>query len=358
MAIDREDLQQAVIRWYQRHGRKDLPWQQSVTPYRVWLSEIMLQQTQVKTVIPYFDRFIKRFPTVKELALADIDEVTHLWAGLGYYSRARNLHKTAQLVYQQYQGEFPSSVAELEALPGIGRSTAGAILALSRNQFAPILDGNVKRVLTRAFCIAGWPEKSDTKKQLWQLATELTPLQQINAYTQAMMDIGALLCTRSKPNCSDCPLTPFCQARKTNAQHLYPEKKPKRTLPNKQTFMLLLDNGSGQLLVEKRPPTGIWGGLWSLPEVTNEKAVEKFLEQRYGLIAKQVISLPAFKHTFSHFHLNIQPLLIHCEASPARTVMETSPTLWYNDNQHKLGFPKPVQQLINDHLQGAHACHE
>lgn len=358
LAIKPKTFQQAVLSWYDRHGRKNLPWQQAISSYRVWLSEVMLQQTQVKTVIPYFERFTHHFPTVEALAKAELDEVTHLWAGLGYYSRARNLHKTAQIINEQYHGNFPETVEELEALPGIGRSTAGAILALSQNRFAPILDGNVKRVLTRVFCVAGWPESSRTKKQLWQLATELTSKERPKEYTQAMMDIGALLCTRTKPNCSECPLVKHCQAHKESNWHQYPEKKPKKRLPTKQTTMLLLTNSKSELLVEKRPPHGIWSDLWCLPEFETIENLTKHIKDRYGLAAQKLHDLPEIKHTFSHFHLMIKPILIECEATSSQVIMETLPSLWYNPNQHQLGFPKPVQQLIADYLQGALVCHE
>ena len=267
-----------VLDWFQHNGRKDLPWQQNPTPYRVWISEIMLQQTQVQTVIPYYQRFMARYPDVTSLAAAPIDQVLHLWTGLGYYARARNLHKAAQQVVESFGGEFPESLESLESLPGIGRSTAGAIAALAMQLKAPILDGNVKRVLTRYFAIAGYPESSTIKKQLWEIAETLLPQdpeKNIAPYTQAMMDLGATLCTRSNPACDRCPLAENCEALRTNAIASYPGKKPKKALPVREVNMFIVRNTAGEVLLEKRPDSGIWGGLYSLPEQESENA-DKF----------------------------------------------------------------------------------
>ena len=268
---------EAVIDWHLSHGRRDLPWQCDPTPYRVWVSEIMLQQTRVGTVIPYFERFMARFPDVATLAAAEIDQVLHLWTGLGYYARARNLHRAARSITEQHQGRFPDTLEELMQLSGVGRSTAGAILALAHGLPAPILDGNVKRVLARCFAVAGYPGNSSTAAQLWTLAEELVPSaaegctralgKRVTAYTQGMMDLGATVCTRSRPGCPQCPLAPRCLARQRGEVERYPGRKPARTLPVRRVAMLVLQDEAGRVLLEKRPPSGVWGSLYSLPEV-------------------------------------------------------------------------------------------
>lgn len=298
---------QQVLTWYDQQGRHTLPWKKSINAYRVWVSEIMLQQTQVSTVIPYFKRFMKAFPNVKALAEAPLDNVLHLWAGLGYYARGRNLHKTAQIIQEQYQGKFPSTVERLMELPGIGRSTAGAIVAQAFNLHAPICDGNVKRVLSRLHCIGGWPGQKDVEAILWELANHYTPFERVADYTQAMMDIGATLCTRSKPNCAQCPLKTGCQAYAENKQLLYPQKKPQKTLPSRQVFMLCLLKSNKEILLHQRPQKGIWGGLWSLPEFENKKMLEAFIKNHFGLKNLSLKPLPEIQHTFTHFHLSIAP---------------------------------------------------
>lgn len=245
-----------LLAWYKKNGRQDLPWRSAISPYRVWLSEIMLQQTQVKTVISYFNNFTVAFPTVHGLANADEDEVLHLWSGLGYYSRARNLHKTAKIIHDQFNGIFPAAVSELEKLPGIGRSTAGAIAAIALNQTAPILDGNVKRVLTRLFAWQEWPGTTASLNYLWQRATELTPKKNAGDYAQAIMDLGATICTRSKPKCEICPLQFDCEAVKLKLITTLPKAKPKKALPEKATLMLIIKNQQQEILLEKRPPIG------------------------------------------------------------------------------------------------------
>ncbi|MDA0977532.1 MAG: A/G-specific adenine glycosylase, partial [Proteobacteria bacterium] len=287
-----------LLDWFDSHGRKDLPWQLEISAYRVWVSEIMLQQTQVATVIPYFERFLARFPTVDRLAAANQDEVLHLWTGLGYYARARNLHKAAQQVMTDYNGEFPQTLEELTALPGIGRSTAGAILSICFGVRAPILDGNVKRVLTRVFAIEGWPGQAAVQKQLWAKADELTPSTRVADYTQAIMDLGALICRRSSPDCGACPFESDCLARQEDRIKAFPGSKPRKALPVRSTCMMVIQGKDGVLL-EKRPPTGIWGGLWSLPESDEPEA---FLEQ-HGLQATEIASLAPFRHSFTHYHL-------------------------------------------------------
>ncbi|HBN89762.1 MAG TPA: A/G-specific adenine glycosylase, partial [Rheinheimera sp.] len=250
-----------LVSWYQQHGRKTLPWQLEKTPYKTWLSEIMLQQTQVATVIPYFERFLARFNDVTALAAAELDEVLHLWTGLGYYARARNLHKAAKMIVAEHRGQFPLGFEQVLALPGIGRSTAGAVLSLALGQHYPILDGNCKRVLARFAAVPGWPGDKATEQTLWQLAEQITPKQTVAQFNQAMMDLGATLCSRSKPRCSECPLKLKCKAALAGEQALYPGKKPKKALPERQSFWLLLQHQQ-QVLLLQRPAAGLWGGLY------------------------------------------------------------------------------------------------
>ena len=264
-----QNFAEAVIDWFEIHGRHDLPWQVDPSPYRVWISEIMLQQTRVGTVIPYFRRFMTRFPDVSVLAAADIDQVLHLWTGLGYYARARNLHKAARTIVEEHGGGFPDTVEELTRLSGIGPSTAGAILALAHGRRAPILDGNVKRVLARCYAVEGFPGNSKTRSELWTLAEELTPSKRVAAYTQGMMDLGATLCTRSNPDCPQCPLYDRCLARQRGEIDRFPGKRPAKTLPVRSVTMFILQDREGRVLLEKRPPNGIWGSLYSLPQIEN-----------------------------------------------------------------------------------------
>ncbi|MFL0797510.1 MAG: A/G-specific adenine glycosylase [Cellvibrionaceae bacterium] len=339
------DFSSAVLAWFEKSGRKHLPWQKNISPYRVWVSEIMLQQTQVATVIPYFERFMERFPTVEALASAPIDDVLHLWTGLGYYARARNLHKCAQAVMEQYGGEFPQSVDELSELSGIGRSTAGAIASISMGISAAILDGNVKRVLARFHAIEGWPGKSNVLKQLWQIAEQYTPDQDCHHYTQAMMDLGATVCSRSKPTCEACPLQTHCNAFDQGNPQDYPGKKPKKVLPTKTVQLLMVLNPEGELLLQQRPPTGIWGGLYSLPELETGQCPQEHGQQTWGKIHRTTPWEP-FRHTFSHYHLDITPVLIELERS-SRTVMEDNRQLWYNPQQPaSVGLAAPVKKLL------------
>ncbi len=336
---------QQLLSWYQQFGRHDLPWQQDITPYRVWVSEIMLQQTQVTTVIPYFERFISRFPTVNELAQAPLDDVLHHWTGLGYYARARNLHKAAQIICTDHQGKLPETVETLASLPGIGRSTAGAIISISHNRHAPILDGNVKRVLARFAEIDGWPGHSKPLKQLWELAEQLTPETDCAQYTQAIMDLGATLCTRSSPNCTACPVQAHCKACANNTQALYPNPKPKTNKPTRQTCMLLILNGDGHVLLERRPPQGVWGGLWSLPEIPTPESADEWLASHLKTTG-QSRQLEPFRHTFTHYHLMIQPLTVQLDKSPLNT-MEPERYLWYNLHQPaQIGLAAPVRKLL------------
>jgi len=338
------DFTDNLLRWFEAHGRKNLPWQQNPTPYRVWVSEIMLQQTQVNTVIPYYQRFMEAFPDVHTLASSEQDRVLHFWTGLGYYARARNLHKAAQQIVALHGGNFPDSVDRLSELPGIGRSTAGAIVALAHQKPATILDGNVKRVLTRCFAVAGWPEQSAVKQQLWTLAESLTPASRVEAYTQAIMDLGATVCTRTRPDCEACPVHQLCQARRTDSIGEFPGRKPPKVLPVKATVMHMLQNRHHQVLLEKRPDSGIWGGLWSFPETASP---EQFPDNLViGLEPVQAQSWPVLRHTFSHYHLDITPVHQRVNRLPDK-VMESGRWLWYPlDHSVEVGLAAPVKQLL------------
>jgi A/G-specific adenine glycosylase len=335
-----------LLAWFDRHGRHDLPWQHPRTPYRVWVSEIMLQQTQVNTVIPYFERFVARFPDITSLANASQDEVLHLWTGLGYYARARNLHRAAQCIRDEHQGRFPQDYDTALALPGIGRSTAGAILAQALNLRCAILDGNVKRVLTRYYAISGWPGSKMVESRLWELAEAATPQQRVADYTQAIMDLGATVCGRT-PNCAVCPLNGSCKARAEGDPRAYPTPKPRKTLPVRETTMLLLQNPEGLLLLEQRPSAGIWGGLWSLPECPPDREPAEFCQSTLGLRMQQAETGTHLRHTFSHFHLDITTLRARVIPDD-RAVMEGRPQVWYNCRQPDVrGLPAPVKTLLD-----------
>lgn len=335
-----------LLSWFDQHGRHDLPWQHPRSAYRVWLSEIMLQQTQVKTVIPYFERFIKTFPTINDLASARLDEVLHLWTGLGYYARARNLHKAAIKMCKQHACEFPQNFDEVMALPGVGRSTAGAVLAQAFELPFAILDGNVKRVLTRYHAIEGWPGQKQIENHLWDIAESYTPQNRVADYTQAIMDLGATLCTRSKPDCDHCPLQNNCIAYQQGNQTAYPTSKPKKTMPVRATRMLLLVNDQQSVLLEQRPPAGIWGSLWSFPECPQDEEPESWCEKNLQLEISRVKKLPAIRHTFSHFHLDITPILAHAKSVG---IMDSGKHIWYNTaSPDARGFPAPVKQLLDN----------
>lgn len=332
-----------VLDWYQRYGRKTLPWQLEKTPYKVWLSEVMLQQTQVATVIPYFERFMARFPTVNDLAIAPQDEVLHLWTGLGYYARARNLHKAAQTIASQYAGIFPTEFEAVNALPGIGRSTAGAVLSLALGQHHPILDGNVKRVLSRCYAVDGWPGEKKVENRLWQIAEQVTPAKGVEQFNQAMMDLGAMVCTRSKPKCELCPLKNVCEAYAHNSWAKYPGKKPKKTLPERTAFMLMIQQNEGVWL-EQRPPVGLWGGLFCFPQFASAEELESGVK-KYGVTLDQLQQQTAFRHTFSHFHLDIVPMWLNLLSAPG--CMDETAGLWYNLAQpQSVGLAAPVERLL------------
>jgi len=338
-----DEFAQRVLGWYDAHGRKDLPWQQDKSPYRVWVSEIMLQQTQVATVIPYFARFMEALPDVQALANASDDEVLHLWTGLGYYTRARNLHKAAKQVVAEHGGEFPQSVEGLMALPGIGRSTAGAIASLSMGLWAPILDGNVKRVLARFAAVEGWPGEKAVHDRLWRMAERYTPQNRVQHYTQAMMDMGATLCTRSKPSCLLCPLKEGCEARLLGEPTRFPGSKPRKVLPVRQCVMPLLLNEEGEVWLQRRPPSGLWGGLWSPVQLDSQEVLTAWLQSR-PLAIEHTEALPALRHTFSHFHLDIQPVLVRVHGVGG--VAEAG-EVWYNLREPgRLGLAAPVKKLL------------
>ena len=371
-----DEFADSVVGWFEIHGRHGLPWQTSPSPYRIWVSEIMLQQTRVATVIPYFLRFMERFPDVDTLAAADIDRILHLWTGLGYYARARNLHQAARTIVEEYGGEFPDTVEELERLSGIGRSTAGAILALAHGRSAPILDGNVKRVLARCFAVGGYPENSKTRSELWTLAERLLPRQldesragstqnRIAAYTQGMMDLGATLCTRANPDCSRCPLRGRCLARKCGEIERYPGRKPAKTLPVRSVTMFIMQDRKGRVLLEKRPPDGVWGSLYSFPQLDTDigtpTAASEHAGMRHtppprhelpaGLPAVQFedarpLALAPIRHGFTHFQLDIRPVH-HMVVRTLATVADSDRWLWYSiADPEEVGLAAPVKKLL------------
>ena len=341
-----------LIVWQKQHGRNQLPWQQTRDAYRIWLSEIMLQQTQVATVIPYYHRFLQRFPDVAALAAAPVDEVMALWAGLGYYTRARNLHRCAQAVVERHGGCFPSVVAQLAELPGIGQSTAAAIAAFAYGARAAILDGNVKRVFCRVFGIDGFPGQASVEKLLWQRAVALLPERDIEAYTQGLMDLGATLCTRSRPRCADCPMQSRCVAHSTGRTAELPARKPKKAVPQRSTVMLVVLH-EGELLLEQRPPSGIWGGLLSLPELdrlgggvdgTRHDVVTMALAG-FGEL-RSIDPLPVFVHAFTHYRLHVMPLRVVLAARHARAAQAGYG--WYDaEAVAKAGLPAPVRKLLD-----------
>ena len=343
-----ENFAPRVLAWFDEFGRKSLPWQQDKTPYRVWISEIMLQQTQVTTVIPYYHKFMTSYPTVEDLAAAEQDEVLAHWSGLGYYARARNMHKAAKMLVDELGSEFPQSVEGVCELPGIGRSTAAAILSISRGVQAAILDGNVKRVLARFHAVPTWPGEKKTENAMWALADHYMPNERCGDYTQAMMDLGATLCTRSKPQCLICPLEKDCLGRRTEDPTQFPIRKPKKAAkPEKSLQLLVLSNKEHQVLMEKRPPAGIWGGLWSLPELASEESIALHVEQRFQTRIHDVAALTSFRHTFSHYHLDIAPSQVVIDA-PA-VVAESDKYQWFALTEaFALGLPAPVRRILEE----------
>ena len=340
------DFSARILAWFHRHGRKSLPWQQPDL-YAVWISEIMLQQTQVNTVIPYYNRFMASFPTVADLAVAEQDQVLHHWSGLGYYARARNLHRAARKIMEAHDGEFPRDFEQVLALPGIGESTAGAILSLALGQKHAILDGNVKRVLARVFRVEGWPGHARAQKELWRIARELTPAQEVAAYNQAMMDLGATVCTRSQPACDGCPVKSLCEARRHDCVGEYPGRRSRRALPERSVQMLMICVEGGEVLLEKRPPTGLWGGLWSFPELDADADLAHWLAQQ-AWTPRSIHDLEPRRHSFSHFHLRIYPRLILLKKGGCR-VLDGDALVWYNPREDQMrGLSAPVQQLLRE----------
>ena len=335
-----------LIAWQQSHGRHDLPWQNTTDPYRIWLSEIMLQQTQVSTVTGYYLRFIARFPTLADLAAAPQNAVLELWAGLGYYARARNLHACAQAVLRDYGGQFPCDPALIAELPGIGRSTAAAIAAFAFGVRAAILDGNVKRVLCRVFGIEGFPGSSAVEKQLWTLAESLLPGSNIESYTQGLMDLGSSLCRRGQPDCAPCPMRKDCVAYRQGRQGELPAAKPRKVTPERQCRVVILSDGQS-LLLERRPPSGIWGGLLALPELSESEAPES-AAVRLGyrplcLLAAE--ELPSVRHVFTHFKLTIRPCLVEVACGPE--VRSAAPYEWLPWRDVGLAaLPAPLKRLL------------
>ena len=309
------DFATRLIAWQKKHGRHDLPWQNTVDPYAIWVSEIMLQQTQVGAVIGYYGKFMARFPTIEDLANATQNEVLQHWSGLGYYSRARNLHKAAQRIFADFNGQFPQDFEAIQSLPGIGRSTAAAIAAFAFHQPQTILDGNVKRVLARHFLVEGWTSTPAIEKKLWQLAESLLPQQDMIAYTQGLMDLGATVCTRSKPTCSVCPLSASCGALQEHRVATLPTPKPKKTTPTKKTTMLAILHHQ-QILLERRSEKGIWGGLYSLPEYETDADIRQIIQENFKAEIDAHRVLTPFTHVFTHFKLDIQPHAVEIRFLP------------------------------------------
>jgi A/G-specific adenine glycosylase len=334
-----------LVTWQASHGRNDLPWQQNREPYHIWLSEIMLQQTQVDTVIPYYQRFLQRFPDVAALAAAPLDDVLALWSGLGYYARARNLHRAAQMVMSDFNGVFPDTAAGLITLPGIGRSTAAAIASFCYGERVAILDGNVKRVLARHYGINGFPGERAIEQDMWALAESLVPERGVDVYPQAIMDLGATICTRSKPLCLHCPVTTSCVARREGRQAELPTPKPRKKVPQRESAMLVL-RAQNRVLLEQRPASGIWGGLFSLPEMEVGEDAASLMQRRFGLSPRaEASALTPVRHAFTHFGLTIQPWLVDLKKMPA-TLNE--PNLSWTDlaSLENVGLPAPIRRLL------------
>lgn len=333
-----------LLAWHAKHGRHDLPWQRDRSPYRVWVSEIMLQQTQVATVIPYFERFMARFGAVGALAAASIDEVLHLWTGLGYYARARNLHRAAQIIRDEHAGEFPRTLEAVMTLPGIGRSTAGAILSIATGARHAILDGNVKRVLARHHAVDGPIDAADTLDRLWALAERHTPEEGASIYTQAIMDLGATLCTRAKPRCAECPVAEDCRARIEGRQAELPAGKRRKAARKLRRAVMLVARREKQVLLVQRPATGIWGGLWCLPEFADRAAAASFATSALDAARFADAALPDIEHSFTHFDLVITPLVARCRGDAG---VHAPGSLWYDlDEPARVGLPAPIKTLL------------
>jgi A/G-specific adenine glycosylase len=351
-----DDIARGLLDWFDHHGRHDLPWQHPRDDYRVWLSEVMLQQTQVRTVIPYFERFIAALPSLPALAAAPLDTVLALWSGLGYYTRARNLHRCAQRCVEQHDGRLPRDLEALSALPGIGRSTAAAILAQVHGDRHAILDGNVRRVLARLHGIRGWSGATRTQRVLWELAEAHTPAARVADYTQAIMDLGALVCTRRSPRCAECPLASACIARRDGLTAVLPEAKPRRAIPERETAMLVVRDECGRVLLERRPPAGVWAGLWSLPEASTVDTATTMLRDRHALDARVTAALAPFVHIFSHYRLRITPVMLRAKEGTPR-VADAPEVRWLvHDELAGVGLPAPVRSLLETLLDEVTPC--
>ena len=346
---ERNSLATRLLRWHRQHGRHDLPWQCDRDLYRVWVAEIMLQQTQVSTVIPYYQRFMSVFPDLRTLSAAPLERVLECWSGLGYYSRARNLHHAARIIAADYDGCFPRDYDAVLSLPGIGRSTAGAILAQALGQRHTLLDGNVKRVLARYHAVEGWPGRTAVLEQLWRHAENHTPRRNLADYTQAIMDLGATVCTRSRPVCASCPLRSDCIAYNTNRVGLFPAPRPKKTLPVKSARLLVLTNKQGAILLEKRPPAGIWGGLWSLPETAPDESVESVCKDRWGFRVLDFEDGVSFRHSFSHYHLDITPCQVRVRER-ADHINDPGQLFWCRfDDSTPPAMATPVARIVRQY---------
>jgi A/G-specific adenine glycosylase len=340
-----EDFSSRLIRWHKQHGRHDLPWQNTRDPYRVWLSEIMLQQTQVATVIPYYRRFLLRFPQLADLAAAPVEDVMALWSGLGYYARARNLHAAARTIRDKHAGAFPQDPTVIAQLPGVGRSTANSIATFCFGARAPILDGNVKRVVCRSFGIEGFPGSSAVEKRLWTLVEELMPARDGATYNQALMDLGATVCTRGKPRCDDCPLNDICVARTTGRIAELPSPMPRRLVPHRHATLLVMLDGN-RVLLETRPPSGIWGGLLSFPELPEHADVRSWVEEHFACRVSSVATAPTLVLAFSHFRLHIAPLLLRI--TPGHAAMEPGRQWLAVDARRGAALPAAVRRILDE----------
>ncbi len=352
-----QTLAARLLRWHRRRGRHDLPWQQQRTPYRIWISEIMLQQTRVVSVIPYYQRFLARFPDLDTLAAADPDEVLHLWSGLGYYARARNLQRAAQNIRDQHAGVFPRNIDQLASLPGIGRSSAAAILALAHGERHAILDGNAKRVLTRLHAVKGWPGDAAVAKKLWVLAERHTPVKNVAAYTQAIMDLGATVCTPSQPQCPACPLATICIARERGMVSRFPAPRPRKKLPLRQARLLMI-TCKHRVLLEKRPPAGVWGGLWGFPELPADREATEWCRTHLQVCPRAQSAWPVLRHSFTHFHLDILPLRL--EVPEPACIEDNAARVWYDFNSPaRIGLAAPVKKLLAQlHKQAGESRHD
>ncbi len=340
-----------LLAWYDVHGRHDFPWQRDRTPYSAWVAEIMLQQTQAATVVPFYERFLRRFPGVHALAEAPQDDVLKHWSGLGYYARARNLWRAARAIVAEHGGEVPKDFEALHALPGIGRSTAGAILAQAHDDRWPILDGNVKRVLARHHAVAGWPGEPRVANVLWAHAEAHTPHERVADYTQAIMDLGATVCTRLRPACTLCPVVDTCLAAASGTQAQFPAPRPKRARAQRRVDVLVVQDPDGRVLLERRPAQGIWGGLYSLPELPIDSVPSEWCERAIGASVTAERELTVIAHAFTHFDLDLAPRLLRLQSAPS-AVMDRSDWLWYKPGTElAVGVPAPVAALLRDAAQ-------